>query len=167
VEGFLHDRQGRHPAPAAQRAERHLARVMEEARQTQVYGVRPTRTFEQAAAKFLLENQHKRSISDDARSRSSPLLPWLGLITQRAFYRGRACGVGACGAPDSVHTHSAPAYPIARNSPRVSLARCRCHVRQCRSQPALGFSLPKQRPARAHAATGSCWPPGTICLSLS
>jgi hypothetical protein len=26
-------------------AERHLARVMEEARQAQVYGVRPTRTF--------------------------------------------------------------------------------------------------------------------------
>ena len=42
-------------------AERHLARVMEETRQAQVYGVRPSRTFEQAAAKFVLENQHKRS----------------------------------------------------------------------------------------------------------
>jgi hypothetical protein len=46
-------------------AEQHLARVMEETRQAQVYGVRPSRTFEQAAAKFVLENQHKRSIRDD------------------------------------------------------------------------------------------------------
>ena len=36
---------------------------MEETRQAQVYGVRPARTFEQAAAKFVLENQHKRSLS--------------------------------------------------------------------------------------------------------
>ena len=46
-------------------AERHLARLIEETRQAQVYGVRPSRTFEQAAAKFVLENQHKRSIVDD------------------------------------------------------------------------------------------------------
>jgi hypothetical protein len=38
---------------------------MEQTRQAQVYGVRPSRTFEQAAAKFVLENQHKRSIRDD------------------------------------------------------------------------------------------------------
>ena len=58
-------------------AERNLARVMEETRQAQVYGVRPTRTFEQAAAKFVLENQHKRSIDDDV-SRLKGLLPWIG-----------------------------------------------------------------------------------------
>ena len=46
-------------------AEQYLARVMEQTRQAQVYGVRPARTFEQAAAKFVLENQHKRSIDDD------------------------------------------------------------------------------------------------------
>ena len=46
-------------------AERMLARVMEETRQAQIYGVRPSRTFEQAAAKFVLENQHKRSLSSD------------------------------------------------------------------------------------------------------
>ena len=44
-------------------AERYLARVMEETRQAQIYGVRPSRTFEQAAAKFVLENQHKRSLA--------------------------------------------------------------------------------------------------------
>ncbi len=48
-----------------QEAERYLARLMEQTRQAQVYGVRPSRTFEQAAAKFVLENQHKRSIGDD------------------------------------------------------------------------------------------------------
>ena len=46
-------------------AEKHLARVMEQTRQAQIYGMRPTRTFEQAAAKFVLENQHKRSLSSD------------------------------------------------------------------------------------------------------
>ena len=46
-------------------AERLLARLMEEIRQAVVYGVRPQRTFEQAAAKFVLENQHKRSLDDD------------------------------------------------------------------------------------------------------
>jgi len=58
-------------------AERHLARVMEEIRQAQVYGVRPARTFEQAAAKFVLENQHKRSLADDV-SRLKGLMPWIG-----------------------------------------------------------------------------------------
>ena len=37
-------------------AERFLARLSEEIRQAEVYGVRPNRTFEQAAAKFVLEN---------------------------------------------------------------------------------------------------------------
>ena len=46
-------------------AERFLARIMEQTRQAQVYGVRPSRTFEEAAAKFVIENQHKRSIDDD------------------------------------------------------------------------------------------------------
>ena len=46
-------------------AERCLARLMEESRQARVYGVRPKRTFEQAAAKFVLESQHKRSLDDD------------------------------------------------------------------------------------------------------
>jgi len=60
-----------------QEAERFLARVMEQTRQAQVYGVRPTRTFEQAAAKFVLENQHKRSIDDDI-GHLKALLPWIG-----------------------------------------------------------------------------------------
>ena len=58
-------------------AERFLARLIEETRQARVYGVRPTRTFERAAAKFVLENQHKRSISSDI-GRLKLLMPWIG-----------------------------------------------------------------------------------------
>jgi integrase len=47
-------------------AERYLARRLEELRQASIYGVRPKRIFRQAATKFLLENQHKASIHDDA-----------------------------------------------------------------------------------------------------
>src|SRR5690349_12439699 len=47
-------------------AESFLARRIESLRQATVYGVRPKRTFREAATKFLLENQHKASIHDDA-----------------------------------------------------------------------------------------------------
>ena len=60
-----------------QDAERYLAKLMEQIRQVHVYGVRPTRTFEQAAAKFVLENQHKRSIGDDV-CRLKDLMPFIG-----------------------------------------------------------------------------------------
>ena len=46
-------------------AERYLAHKMEELRAAKVYGVRPKRTFEEAAAKYLLENEHKRSLRSD------------------------------------------------------------------------------------------------------
>ena len=52
---------------------------MEEARQARVYGVRPPRTFEQAAAKYVMEHQHKRSLRDDI-SRLRGLLPWIGQV---------------------------------------------------------------------------------------
>lgn len=58
-------------------AERYLARLMEESRNARVYGVRPTRTFEKAAAKYVLENQHKRSLGDDI-SRLKSLVPAIG-----------------------------------------------------------------------------------------
>lgn len=47
-------------------AERYYAKRLEEIRQATVYGIRPTRTFKEAAIRFLEENQHKRSIRDDA-----------------------------------------------------------------------------------------------------
>ena len=42
-----------------------------------VNGVGPVRTFEQAAAKFVRENQHKRSIDDDVMHLKL-LMPWIG-----------------------------------------------------------------------------------------
>ena len=68
-------------------AEIFLARLIEETRQAQVYGVRPTRTFEQAAAKFVLENQHKRSISNDI-GRLRLLMPWIGDTPLDRLHRG-------------------------------------------------------------------------------
>jgi integrase len=64
-------------------AETHLAHRVEQIRQVKIYGVRPNRLFKEAAAKFLSENMHKRSISDDA-SRLKSLLPFIGnlLLTQ-------------------------------------------------------------------------------------
>ena len=58
-------------------AEKFLARLMEEIRQANVYGVRPVRTFEQAAIRFVQENQHKRSIDSDV-GRLKALMPLIG-----------------------------------------------------------------------------------------
>jgi integrase len=60
---------------------------MEETRQAQIYGVRPVRTFEQAAAKFVRENQHKRSIGDDV-SRLKGLMPWIGHVRLDKIHMG-------------------------------------------------------------------------------
>ena len=65
------------PSAARRPGERYLIRRLEEIRQTSIYGVRPTRTFDEAAAKFVRENQHKRSLKDDI-GRFRQLLPWIG-----------------------------------------------------------------------------------------
>lgn len=67
---------GRRICQSTGTSERFLARLMEETRQAEVYGVRPARTFEEAAAKFVLENQHKRSIGNDI-GRLKLLMPWI------------------------------------------------------------------------------------------
>lgn len=60
---------------------------MEATRQAQVYGIRPARTFAQAAAKFVLENQHKRSIGDDV-SHLKQIVPWLGSVQLDRIHLG-------------------------------------------------------------------------------
>ena len=60
---------------------------MEQTRQAHVYGVRPSRTFEQAAAKFVLENQHKRSIGDDVY-RLKGLMPLIGHVPLDKLHMG-------------------------------------------------------------------------------
>jgi integrase len=64
-----------------------LAKTVEEARLAQQFGIRPARTFEQAAAKFVLENQHKRSLADDV-SRLKGLMPWIGRVPLSKLHVG-------------------------------------------------------------------------------
>jgi integrase len=68
-------------------AEATLARIREETRQAGFFGVRPKRTFEQAAAKFVVDYAHKRSIDDDI-SRLSQLLPFIGQLALDRVHRG-------------------------------------------------------------------------------
>jgi integrase len=60
-----------------EQAESFLAKIIEEQRQAVIFGVRPKRTFEKAAAKYVLENQHKRSLHSDIH-RIKHILPWIG-----------------------------------------------------------------------------------------
>ena len=46
-------------------AERYLGHRLNEVRQAAIYGIRPTRTFEQAVVKYLSDYQHKKSIERD------------------------------------------------------------------------------------------------------
>jgi integrase len=68
-------------------AEKYLARRVEEIRLASVYGVRPKRSFTEAATKFLMENQHKRSIADDA-GRLRELVKYIGDLTLESIHIG-------------------------------------------------------------------------------
>lgn len=61
--------------------------MMEETRQAEIYGVRPARTFEQAVAKFVLENQHKRSLRSDI-GQLKKLMPRIGQEPLNRLHRG-------------------------------------------------------------------------------
>jgi integrase len=58
-------------------AQRRLIFRLDQIRQAEVYGVRPRRTFAEAATKYLTENQHKRSIEKDG-SYIEQLKPYIG-----------------------------------------------------------------------------------------
>jgi hypothetical protein len=60
---------------------------MEEYRQAVVYGVRPQRSFEQAAAKYALEYQHKRSLDSDI-GRLKSLMAWIGEMPLERIHTG-------------------------------------------------------------------------------
>ena len=49
--------------------------------------MRPTRTLEQAAAKFVLENQHKRSLKSDI-GRLKHLMPWVSNVAVDRMHMG-------------------------------------------------------------------------------
>ena len=58
-------------------AEKLLMYRIEQHRQTKVYGVAPTVTFQEAAARYLMENKHKRSIDRDAYALKL-IVPYIG-----------------------------------------------------------------------------------------
>ncbi len=68
-------------------AEKYLAKRLEEIRQASIYGVRPKRTFQEAAIKFLLENQHKRSLCNDA-THLRLLVKYIGDMTLESIHIG-------------------------------------------------------------------------------
>jgi integrase len=68
-------------------AEKVVARLAEETRLAQLFGIRPPRTFEQAAAKYVSENTHKRSLEADV-SRLKQLMPWVGQVSLGRLHRG-------------------------------------------------------------------------------
>jgi integrase len=64
-----------------------LARRIEEIRQATVFGVRPRRTFQEAAAKFLEENLHLASIADYA-THLKQLDPYIGRLPIEKVHLG-------------------------------------------------------------------------------
>ncbi len=72
-------------------AERYLARRLEEVRLASVYGIRPKRSFKEAATKFLMENQHKRSLADDA-GRLRELVKYIGDMPLESIHMGSLQG---------------------------------------------------------------------------
>ena len=68
-------------------AHMYLIRRLEELRAAAIYGIRPKRLFREAAIKFLKENQHKRSLSDDA-CHLKTLDPFIGDYTLDMIHSG-------------------------------------------------------------------------------
>lgn len=68
-------------------AERYLSRRCEKLREAYVYGVRPKRSFKEAATKYLFENQHKASISDNALHLKQ-LCPFIGDLVLEQVHMG-------------------------------------------------------------------------------
>lgn len=74
-------------ASSFEEAERYYLKRLEEIRQTQVYGVRAKHLFREAATKYLLENQHKRSINTDA-IHLEQLDKWIGNLMLEQLHDG-------------------------------------------------------------------------------
>lgn len=65
----------------------YLNHRLDQLRQQRIYGIRPSRCWQEAATKYLLENQHKRSISDDALHLKE-LDPWIGHLPLTQVHMG-------------------------------------------------------------------------------
>ena len=67
------------------KAEELLTKLINDIRDAQLLGKRPDRTFRQAATKFLNENQHKKSLGDDAGNLKA-LDPFIGDTNLRMIH---------------------------------------------------------------------------------
>jgi integrase len=74
-------------SPNLAEAERFLARTYETVRHAKIYGIRPERSFEEAAIKFVRENQHKRSLNRDICILKQ-LMPFIGHLPLQRVHRG-------------------------------------------------------------------------------
>lgn len=72
-------------------AQRYLVRRLEIHRQATVYGLRPPRTFDEAAARFVKEHLHKRSLEDDI-GHLKKLMPYIGGLGLASVHRGTLQG---------------------------------------------------------------------------
>jgi integrase len=70
-----------------EQAEKHLIFRLESIRQATVYGVRPKRTFRDAAVKFVKENTHKASLYDDICT-IKKLDPFIGELNLESVHMG-------------------------------------------------------------------------------
>jgi integrase len=68
-------------------AERYLAHRLDEIRQAMVYGIRPTRTFQQAAIKYLNDNQRKKCIERYVAA-FNRLMPHVGHLRLDRIHNG-------------------------------------------------------------------------------
>jgi integrase len=68
-------------------AERYLVRRLEEIRKSLVYGIRKKYLFMEAAAKYILENQHKRSLVTD-EYHLGELMKWIGSMSLDQIHDG-------------------------------------------------------------------------------
>jgi integrase len=82
-----------------------LAKRIDQIRTASVYGLRTDRSFRAAATKFLEENQHKRSLSDDAKLLRQ-LDPFIGDLMLRQVHMGSLQAFIAKRRADGVKTRS-------------------------------------------------------------
>jgi len=68
-------------------AETYLSKVADEIRNAELYGVRPEITFEQAATKYILDYQFKKSIRNDI-NRLENLMPWIRATPIHKIHQG-------------------------------------------------------------------------------
>jgi integrase len=87
------------------KAQEQLARRIDQIRTARVYGLRSDRTFRAAATRFLEENQHKKSIRDDA-ALLRQLDPFIGNLTLRQVHMGSLQRFIAKRRSDGVKTRS-------------------------------------------------------------